>query len=90
MATNTVHSPRSKLPFEVYGEHSRQGPVHIADHDGHVATFEYAEDAAYAMRACNSYPDLVAALKGVIRVADRATDEFDAARAALAKAEEQA
>ena len=32
-------------------------------------------------------PDLIAALKGVLRVADRATDEFDAARAAIAKAE---
>lgn len=32
-------------------------------------------------------PDLLAALKGVLRVADRATDEFDAARAAIAKAE---
>lgn len=30
---------------------------------------------------------LLAALKGVIRVADRKTDEFDAARAAIAKAE---
>jgi hypothetical protein len=32
-------------------------------------------------------PDLLAALKGVLRVADRATLEFDAARAAIAKAE---
>lgn len=32
-------------------------------------------------------PDLLEALKGVVRVADRATDEFDAARAAIAKAE---
>lgn len=31
-------------------------------------------------------PDLLAALQGVIRVADRKTDEFDAARAAVAKA----
>ena len=31
--------------------------------------------------------ELAAALKGVIRVADRKTDEFDAARAAIAKAE---
>ena len=31
-------------------------------------------------------PDLLAALIGVVRVADRATDEFDAARAAIAKA----
>lgn len=32
-------------------------------------------------------PELLEALKGVVRVADRATDEFDAARAAIAKAE---
>jgi hypothetical protein len=31
-------------------------------------------------------PELLEALKGVLRVADRATDEFDAARAAVAKA----
>lgn len=31
--------------------------------------------------------ELLAALKGVVRVADRATVEFDAARAAIAKAE---
>lgn len=30
---------------------------------------------------------LLEALKGVLRVADRKTDEFDAARAAIAKAE---
>jgi hypothetical protein len=30
---------------------------------------------------------LLAALLGVLRVADRATDEFDAARAAIAKAQ---
>ena len=32
-------------------------------------------------------PDMLAALKSVVRVAGRATDEFDAARAAIAKAE---
>lgn len=32
-------------------------------------------------------PDLLAALKGVVAVADRKTNEFDAARAAIAKAE---
>jgi hypothetical protein len=31
-------------------------------------------------------PDLLAALEGVLRVADRQTAEFDAARAAIAKA----
>lgn len=37
-------------------------------------------------RLISAAPDLLAALEGVIRVADRATDEFDAARAAIAKA----
>lgn len=31
-------------------------------------------------------PELLEALQGVLRVADRKTDEFDAARAAIAKA----
>lgn len=31
-------------------------------------------------------PELLEALKGVVRVADRSTDEFDAARAAISKA----
>lgn len=31
-------------------------------------------------------PDLLEALRGVVRVADRKTDEFDAAHAAIAKA----
>ncbi len=31
-------------------------------------------------------PELLEALRGVLRVADRATDEFDAARAAIDKA----
>ena len=31
-------------------------------------------------------PDLLAALIGVVRIADRKTDEFDAAHAAIAKA----
>jgi hypothetical protein len=33
-----------------------------------------------------SAPDLLAALQGVLRVADRATVEFDAGRAAIARA----
>lgn len=35
-------------------------------------------------------PELLEALKGVVRVADRKTREFDAARAAIAKAEGKA
>lgn len=38
------------------------------------------------MQLIEAAPDLLAALLGVLRVADRKTDEFDAARAAIAKA----
>lgn len=38
------------------------------------------------MQLIEAAPDLLAALRGVLRVADRKTDEFDAARAAIAKA----
>lgn len=51
-------------------------------------------DAALLDRATRDLSDmerqrdeLLAALKGVVRVADRKTAEFDAARAAIAKAE---
>jgi hypothetical protein len=37
-------------------------------------------------RLCAAAPAMLAALEGVLRVADRKTDEFDAARAAIAKA----
>jgi len=43
---------------------------------------------ADSLRAVNA--ELLAALKGVVRVAERATDEFDAARAAIARATAQA
>jgi hypothetical protein len=43
------------------------------------------EQAANA-RLIAAAPDLLAALKAVVRVADRKTVEFDAARAAIAKA----
>lgn len=42
-------------------------------------------DERYA-RLIRAAPDLLKALQGVVKVADRATDEFDAARAAIAKA----
>ena len=38
------------------------------------------------MRLITAAPDLLAALQGVVRVADRATVEFDAARSAIKKA----
>ena len=40
-------------------------------------------------RLITAAPELLAALKGAVAVADRRTDEFDAARAAIAKAEGQ-
>lgn len=47
-----------------------------------------ADAAAEELRRLHSVnAELVEALKGVIRVADRKTDEFDAARAAIKKAE---
>lgn len=39
------------------------------------------------VRMVNSHKAMLDALKGVVRVADRKTDEFDAARAAIAMAE---
>lgn len=47
---------------------------------------EYQERQA-RYRLEGAAPDLLAALKDVLRVADRKTVEFDAARAAIAKAE---
>lgn len=52
----------------------------------HFDSIMSAEDAAFLTRAYNAHDDLVKALEGVIRVADRQTDEFAFARAALAKA----
>ena len=47
-----------------------------------IGTAEEKEDA----RLMAAAPELLEALKGVLRVADRKTDEFDAARAAINKA----
>jgi hypothetical protein len=48
-----------------------------------------AEGEANA-RLIAAAPDLLAALKAVVAIADRKTDEFDLARAAIAKAEGRA
>lgn len=54
----------------------------------HVAgtRFDSKVDLRAAARLMAAAPQLLEALQGVLRVADRATDEFDAARAAIAKA----
>lgn len=51
-----------------------------------LAVCDSAEKANRIVAAMNCHADLLAALEGVVRVADRATVEFDAARAAIAKA----
>ncbi len=49
------------------------------------AAYDEEINAANA-RLIAAAPELLEALQGVLRVADRATSEFDAARAAIAKA----
>ena len=44
------------------------------------------EELEASLILASAAPDLLSALIGVLRVADRNTDEFDAARAAIAKA----
>lgn len=64
-------------------------------HGNRYACVQYGADDRYTSlelepadaRLTAAAPDLLAALIGVVRVADRATDEFDAARAAIAKAQ---
>ena len=46
----------------------------------------YGPQQAANARLIAAAPDLLEALRGVLRIADRKTDEFDAARAAIAKA----
>lgn len=49
-------------------------------------SWDGAVDNAANARLIAAAPDLLEALQGVLRVADRKTAEFDAARAAIAKA----
>jgi hypothetical protein len=58
-------------------------PVGLEDVAAICATNGYGENEARLIAAA---PDLLVALQGVVRVADRKTDEFDAAHAAVAKA----
>ena len=48
----------------------------------------YAQAVREQSHKAAQFHDLLAALKSVVRVAGRKTAEFDAARAAIAKAEE--
>ena len=59
----------------------------IYDAEKNLINSPSASDEALAnTRLWSAAPELLTALEGVLRVADRQTDEFDAARAAIAKA----
>lgn len=62
--------------------------AHAIQRDEHPAMGQgISQDVALAnARLIAAAPDMLEALRGVIRVADRATVEFDAARAAVANA----
>jgi hypothetical protein len=68
------------------------GPLRLVKCEGVVIAFMPAwldderEEAHANAKLVAAAPDMLAALLGVVRVADRATVEFDAARAAIAKA----
>lgn len=77
------HNPRMSvingLPFSIM--------VVLNASDIEYDTFlERIEAMERIVKTWNVHDDLIKALQGVIRVADRDTDEFHAARAALAKA----
>lgn len=73
-------SASSNSDFYFVAGRDERGDVDIA----HVGNGPRAAENARLIAAA---PDLLEALKGVVKVADRATMEFDAARAAIAKAE---
>jgi hypothetical protein len=67
----------------------KKGPLYITPTklDTHQNLDSYAEiKQSFEKIESEIVAELVNALRGVIRVADRATDEFDAARAAIEKA----
>lgn len=65
-------------------EHGSSLPVCLSDKYSEYRDQDEEIRNAFLISAA---PDMLEALKGVLLVADRQTDEFDAARAAIAKAE---
>lgn len=98
MGISARHTP---LPLRVERGHDRtlyasHGNVRIAKVIGSSATGEIGrimqERADFMVCACNSHDDLVAALRDLLDVmpsprSRRVTEKWEAARAALAKAE---
>ncbi|HEY4136462.1 MAG TPA: hypothetical protein VGO34_14755 [Alphaproteobacteria bacterium] len=93
MAEVSKHTPgpwaiEHKNPFETFvrGAPNEEGSRYVVAivHPGH----DNATEANARLIA--AAPDLLDALKAVVAVADRKTDVFDQARAAIAKAEGRA
>ncbi len=72
-------------PAPWHFDHNRDEFTVYADNDWPIARLLDLNDKKHA-RLIAAAPDLLAALKAVVAIADRRTDEFDAARAAIAKA----
>ena len=89
MGNESSHSPG---PWAV-GDRLKDGAVVVAGPPGSGFECVVANPRGYEgrvvanARLVAAAPDLLAALKAVIAVADRKTDEFDLARAAIAKGE---
>lgn len=69
---------RMKRPWNVVGAGFND--------DGVYFTFDDTTIHRGDVRLMEAAPDLLEALQAVVRVADRQTDEFDMARAAISKA----
>lgn len=82
--------------YQIYSDHTVNGQpcksgrqaICTAPYEGKKGAVAYHAMFAANARLIAAAPELLAALKGVLRVADRQTDEFDAARAAITKAEQ--
>lgn len=70
--------PRMKTPWSVVGAGFND--------DGVYFTFDDTTINGNDIKLMQAAPDLLAALQAVVSVADRATVEFDMARAAISKA----
>lgn len=83
-----AHTPG---PWTVVLDEASADPLRVFQDDGtgngdHIKLIAGDPESDANLRLIASAPELLAALKAVVSVADRDTDEFAAARAAIAKA----
>lgn len=91
LSYESEHGIYAGSPVECSRGVMRGHAAHICDIDADNIDFDDNEDAVKGIGLANARliaaaPELLEALRGVVRVADRATVEFDAARAAIKKA----